>query len=246
MVQPEALRGFLERGGTLPRGTGFIARFLIAWPESTQGTRAYRPAPEAMPQVALFQARIRDLLAQPLATDAHGCLTPVVLDLSPQARAEWIRFHDEVERELGARGAFRGVRDVAAKAAENVTRLAALFHVLEHGAKGAITFEEVRAAACIVSWHLNEARRLLADLDTPPTLAAAIRLDAWLRSEAQANGTNSVSTKRIYQYGPNCVRDSRDLRAALAILAERGRAWLEECGRRRSVVINPALLVNLE
>jgi putative DNA primase/helicase len=72
--------------------------------------------------VALFGERIRELLAQPLATDAHGCLTPAVLDLSPQARAEWIGFHDEVERELGARGKFRGVRDVAAKAAENVAR----------------------------------------------------------------------------------------------------------------------------
>jgi len=242
MVQPEALRGFLERAGTLPRGTGFIARFLIAWPGSTQGTRAYRPAPEAMPQVALFGARIRELLAQPLATDAHGCLNPAVLDLSPQARAEWIRFHDEVERELGARGAFRGVRDVAAKAAENAARLAALFHVLEHGASGTIASEEIRAAACIVGWHLNEARRLLADLDTPPSLAAAIRLDAWLRNEAIANDTDRVPTKRIYQYGPNCVRDSRDLRAALAILAERGRARMEEDGRRRAVAINPALL----
>jgi putative DNA primase/helicase len=45
MVKPEALRGFLERAGTLPRGTDFIARFLIAWPGSTQSTRAYRPAP---------------------------------------------------------------------------------------------------------------------------------------------------------------------------------------------------------
>jgi putative DNA primase/helicase len=242
MVQPEALRGFLERAGTLPRGTGFIARFLIAWPGSTQGTRAYRPAPEAMPQVALFGERIRELLTQPLATDERGCLTPSVLDLSPQARAEWIRFHDEVERELGARGAFRGVRDVAAKAAENAARLAALFHVLEHGASGTIASEEIRAAACIVGWHLNEARRLLADLDTPPSLAAAIRLDAWLRNEAQANDTDRVQTKRIYQYGPNCVRDNRDLRAALAILAERGRARMEEDGRRRSVAINPALL----
>ncbi|MEQ1881285.1 MAG: hypothetical protein ABL878_09985 [Burkholderiales bacterium] len=51
-----------------------------------------------------------------------------------------------------------------------------------------------------------------------------------------------MPTKRIYQYGPNCVRDSRDLRAALAILTERGRARMEEGGRRRSVVINPALL----
>lgn len=242
MVQPEALRGFLERAGTLPRGTGFIARFLIAWPGSTQGTRVYRPAPEAMPQVALFGARIRELLAQPLATDAQGCLTPAVLDLSAQARAEWIRFHDEVERELGARGEFRGVRDVAAKAAENAARLAALFHVLEHGASGTIASEDIRAATCIVAWHLNEARRLLADLDTPPSLAAAIRLDAWLRNEAQANGTDRVPTKRIYQYGPNCVRDSRELRAALAVLAERGRARMEEEGRRRFVAINPALL----
>jgi len=50
--------------------------------------------------------------------------------------------------------------------------------------------------------------------------------------------------KRIYQYGPNCVRDSRDFRAALAILTERGRARMAEDGRRRSVAINPALLAD--
>ena len=74
---------------------------------------------------------------------------------------------------------------------------------------------------------------MLADLNTPPLLAAAIRLDAWLRNEAQANDTDRVPTKQIYQYGPNCVRDSHDLRAALVILAERGRARMEEYGRRR-------------
>jgi len=84
--------------------------------------------------------------------------------------------------------------------------------------------EEIRAAAWIVGWHLNEARCLLADLDTPPSFAAAIRLDAWLCNEARANDTDRVPTKRIYQYGTNCVRDSRDLRAALSIFAERGRA----------------------
>ena len=70
--------------------------------------------------------------------------------------------------------------------------------------------------------HLNEGRRLLTELDTPPSLAAAIRLDVWLRGEALASGGGRVPVKRIYQYGPNCVRDSRDFRTALAILAERG------------------------
>jgi hypothetical protein len=99
-----------------------------------------------MPHVEHFCYRIRELLDQPLATDERNSLTPPVLDLSPGARAEWVRFHDQVERELGARGRLRAVRDVAAKAAENVARLAALFHVLEHGPVGTIREQEVAAS----------------------------------------------------------------------------------------------------
>ena len=63
-----------------------------------------------------------------------------------------------------------------------------------------------------------------------------------LNNEALANDTDRVPVKRNYEYEPNCVLDSRDLRAALAILAKRGRARMEEDGRRRVVEINPALL----
>ena len=108
---------------------------------------------------------------------------------------------------------------------------------------GAVGFEEIDAAARIGGRHFDEAPRLAPDLERRPL---AIRLNAWLRSQVLANGTDRVPTTGIYQYGPSCARDSRDLRAALAVLAERGRAWLEESGRRRSVVINPALLVNRE
>ena len=76
MVQPEALRGFLERAGTLLRGTGSIARFLIAWPGSAQGTRACRPVPEAMPHVELLGERIRARLphrARPRSVAAGAC-----------------------------------------------------------------------------------------------------------------------------------------------------------------------------
>jgi len=42
------------------------------------------------------------------------------------------------------------------------------------------------------------------------------------------------------------VRDSNALRAALALLEERGRARAEQEGRRRFVVVNPALLDQFE
>ena len=209
MAQPDAMRGFMDRAGSLPRGTGFIARFLIAWPASTQGTRAYRPAPTAMPAVKRFELRITELLDTPLSTDVQGCLTPIVLDLSPAGHAAWVRLHDRIEEGLGAGGAYQAVRDVAAKAAENVARLAALFHVLDHGPAGTIGVEHVLGAEEVVCWHLHEARRLLTELDTPPALAAAIRLDNWLLNEARTTGDARIPTTRIYQYGPASVRDSR-------------------------------------
>ena len=107
MVQPEAWRGFMARAGALPRGTGFIARFLIAWPASTQGQRLYRPAPAEMPAVERFNRRIRELLDMPLTTDANGGLVPTVLDLSPSAHAAWVQAHDTIERELGRRWQLR-------------------------------------------------------------------------------------------------------------------------------------------
>ena len=245
MVQPEALRGFIERAGALPRGSGFIARFLIAWPASTQGHRPYRRAPQAMPAVDVFNARVRALLDTPMTTDAQGGLAPTMLDLSPAAHAAWVQAHDHVERQLGGAGHYASIRDVAAKAAENIARLAALLHVLDHGPAGEIDERCVEGASRIIDWHLHEARRLLADLDAPPELSAAIRFDAWLRDEALRTGDPRIASARIYQYGPGCVRDSKALKAALALLDERGRARVEQEGRHRFVVVNPALLAGL-
>ena len=76
-------------------------------------------------------------------------------------------------------------------------------------------------------------------------MAAAIRFDAWLRDEALRTGDLRIPSARIYQYGPGYVRDSKALKAALALLDERGRARVEQEGRHRFVVVNPALLAGL-
>ncbi len=81
----------------------------------------------------------------------------------------------------------------------------------------------------------------MGDLDAPPTMAAAIRLDAWLRDEAMRTGDGRIPTTRVYRYGPGCVRDIKNLKDAVALLAEHGRARIEEEGRRRFVVVSPAL-----
>lgn len=242
MVQPEAVRGFLERAGTLPRGSGFIARFLIGWPASTQGTRSYRVAPESMPAVEQFGLWIRALLDTPLPTHADGGLQPIELTLSPTSHPAWVQPHDRIERALASGGELADIRDVAAKPAENIARLAALFYVLAHGTVGVIDAKDVDAAACVIRWHLHEAKRLLSDLDTPTDLAVAIRLDDWLIAEARRTGSHRIATNRVYRCGPSPVRDAKDMTTALATLAERRRARMVEDGRRRFVEVNPMLV----
>jgi putative DNA primase/helicase len=192
--------------------------------------------------VERFAARIRELLDVPLSTHADGGLQPSELALSPPAHAAWVQAHDRIERALASGGELSDIRDVAAKAAENIARLAALFHMLAHGPVGVIDADEVSDAEAVISWHLHEARRLLSDLDTPTELAAAIRLDNWLIAEARRTGSHRIATNRVYRYGPSPVRDAKDMKTALATLAERRRARLVEDGRRRFVEVNPILL----
>ena len=62
MVQPSIFRRFMERKGEDARGIGFLARCLVSYPSSTQGTRFLRSIPENLDAIQSFKERIRELL----------------------------------------------------------------------------------------------------------------------------------------------------------------------------------------
>ena len=61
-VQSETVRSFLDSSKGLARGIGWLARFLIAWPESTQGSRPFKDPPSNWPHLAKFHRRLGALL----------------------------------------------------------------------------------------------------------------------------------------------------------------------------------------
>jgi putative DNA primase/helicase len=101
MVQEQVLREFMKNSKGLARGSGFVARFLVSWPESTMGTRFYEAPNEGMPALAAFNDRLGEILNHPAPIDEAGALTPAEVTLSPKAKDLWIEYHDDVERELG-------------------------------------------------------------------------------------------------------------------------------------------------
>jgi putative DNA primase/helicase len=244
MVQEKVLDSFFDGSETIARGSGFLARFLIAVPESTQGTRLHTPAPPWWPHLNAFNIRIASFLDIPVPFDENGELHPVMLEFSPEAKAAWIAFHDQVEVELGNGGKFRDVRDVASKVADNASRLAALFHVFENGIGGAVGISSFNSASKIMEWHLNEARRFFGDRALPEELADAGHLDAWLldRCLKQGPGKNEVHIQDVQQCGPNRLRKKEKTDAAMVKLEELGRAMRFSIGQKKFIAVNPDLL----
>jgi len=234
MMQPLVLRELTQRGGGLTRGSGFLARYLVAAPRSTMGERQYREPPRGTPSLAAFQKRIRELLDANLPLDEQGRLSPTLLRLSPGAFSIWREYHDEIEHELRPLGDYATVCDFAAKSAENAARIAGCVHVFE-GAPGAILHETMQRAVALARWYLREALRVLDVLDEPQAWTDARLLDNWL---AEA-GDSPV--RDVLRLGPAPLRDKARRNAAIEVLSDLGRARIERDGRRQTLARNPAL-----
>ena len=144
---------------------------------------------------------------------------PQMLDFSPEAKAEWVAFHDRIESQLGSGGRLQDVRDVASKIADNAARVAALFHVFQSGL-GPVGADSFRAAMLIVEWHLNEALRFFGELAMPAGLANA---DCWKRGWLPPANAKAQPTLRP-SFGPSDLREKVIMTAAVTELAELGRA----------------------
>lgn len=234
MVQPAVLRELSARGDGLTRGSGFLARYLVAAPCSTMGQRLYQAPPPGMPRLNAFHQRITELLNAALPLDEKGRLEPPPLRLSPEAFRVWREYHDEIERQLAPLGDYATACDFAAKSAENAARIAGCFHIFD-GAAGSIAPETMRHATTLARWYLREAIRALDLLDEPQAWADARLLDAWLERAGDA------TTRDVLRLGPGALRAKARRDAAIAVLTETGRARVETFGRCEKLARNPSL-----
>ncbi|NVZ10643.1 DUF3987 domain-containing protein [Allochromatium humboldtianum] len=259
MMQPDLLPRLIDKGA---RTIGFLARFLLAAPRSTMGTRAYAEPPASWRALEDFERHILDLLALPLPIDDTGedkgarmMLKPPVMRLSAGAKLAWITYHDTIERELADFGEFAEVRDVAAKSAENAARVATIFQLFDHGRVTREIEEHYMAGGiAVAAWHLAEARRIFYEADTPEVVLDARELSAWLtgkgRELANRDGepiidqAGLVSLRDVSKFGPNRTRDALKRDAAIDLLEESGHVRRIDRGRQRLLQINPRLLVS--
>lgn len=218
MIQPIVATEVLSN--PLMQGQGFLARFLIAWPESLAGTRFYRDAdPSRDPRLGRYWQRMACLLAQEPIKDERGELAPPILVLETAALDLWIAEYDAIERQLGQGGGMQEIKPTAAKGAENLLRIAGIFAVVE--GRERIGADLIDRAAVLVRWYLGEALRLTNPSKVDPQLLQAQRLLDWLLT----NHWYSFDARTLQREGPPFIRKSAKQRdSILAVLVEH--RWL--------------------
>ena len=245
-VQGLALQEFLKSNGSLARGSGFLARFLIADPESTQGKRPYREPQGTSHALDEFNTRIGRILERDVPMNDQGELEPTLMRLSPEAKGVWVAYHDEVEINLATGCEFADIRDAASKSADNAVRLAALFAYLETETPSTpISEKHMCSGVAVAKWHLYETQRFFSKVSISQDQQDVHTLNEWLVIQCAKKATDRVTKREIQQLGPNVLRSADRRDRALSTLADAGRVLLEKIGKADMVLVNPALLAEV-
>lgn len=160
MMQPLLLEKLHKSGSGINRQSGFMARCLMSHPTSNMGNRFYKEPPNDNSYLDEFNARITDCLTESEYLTQDGCIDLPTVFLSKVAKARWVKFFNQIEAGLASPAEWGNITDFASKSAENVARLACLFHLFE-GKSGDIESIHIEQAIELILWHMKETKRIL-------------------------------------------------------------------------------------
>jgi hypothetical protein len=223
LAQPSVMAKLLT--DEMANGQGFLARCLVAWPESTIGTRHAEQFSKASdrPELKRLFAVLKTLFETiPATGDERGQeLTPYALQLTPDAERLALAAHNQFETLMAKDGPLVEIRDRAAKALDNALRLAAVLAVMDKRlAARQIEVDHLQRGLVLVQWYLAEALRIRGAAAIPQATTDAESLLVWIRER----GLRRFRSASPLQFGP--LRDKDRLAAAVAALMDAG--WLRD------------------
>lgn len=231
MVQPDVGDQILS--DPMLRDQGLVSRLLMAWPESTIGSRIISrqvlqsdAMAEADSILAEHHSRLGALLgiAVETAEEDSRVLKPRVLRLTPEAHDLLLEFANTVERAQGEEGVLRNITGFASKAAEQAVRLAGNLTIYADPHVTDISYSAMLGGVKLMDWYLYEANRLLDAGEVSVHLKQAQLLLDWLQDRSEFT---FIDVRTIVQRGPGSIRDTQTVRALCKTLQEEG--WLAPC-----------------
>ena len=235
MVQESSFFSYMEKHGEKSRGSGLWARFLVCSPESTQGTRFIAEGGAPWDCCESFSERIGEILKNSVEFLSDSTRPKLLVRFSQAAVHRWLSIFNGVESEIRPGGRYFGIGDHASKLADNIARVAALFHFFEKRS-GDIAVETLEAAIDVCFWYSDEFLRMFSS--PPQEEIDAKKLDAWLQLKRESR-ERFVPKNSILKLGPNQLRDVKRLDPAIEVLVAQGKVLLSKFGKVTYVDIFP-------
>ena len=226
MAQKDVFFEYLAKHGKRARSSGFFARALMSFPDSTMGTRFNYPGEvHDMIHLQRFHKRAEQLLDM-----QKGNPEKKVLVFSPSAAQKICHYSNQIEMRLPQGRQLEDVTDFASKHVENVCRTAAILHYFCNGDSGneisEVTLDE---AIEINTYYLLSAQWIMSmGINTPRSDAS--ELLHWMMKNGPRCGYAFSMTYLQQNLSPKRLRKKELLILALDILASNGYIkTLEEC-----------------
>lgn len=240
MIQEKLFKDFLDKRGEIVRQSGFLARFLVSWPASTQGYRfmsLWDPVWDHLPK---FHHRMNELLDATAARRSAGETERRLLSFSLDAKNLWVTMQNTVESKLHDGGELASVRDFASKSMELVGRLAGIMHHFEGIAGDVISIETLQRALDVINYYFDEYIDMFGKRNEPSSdqkdmdaLGAYLHSRYWLNGFATAprndvrkngpirhQGRFEITLQRLITAGTIAIRHEQPLR-------RKGRLWID-------------------
>jgi len=223
------------------RDTGFLARCLIAAPESLAGTRlhadgrAFSFDPFADPRLARYRQALAALFAmEPITDDDLGGLLPRRMR-TDEAEDMLRREYNRVELAQAADGDYSRDKAFASKAMEHACRIAGVLTLVAEPMLHSVSREAMAGAIRLVEFYVAEQIRLSAASAVDEGLRLAQSLLDWIA----AKGLTRFTRRDVRRNARRLLRDAKQAQTALDKLVAFG--WLIHEGGGRYVVPESAL-----
>ncbi|PJK15321.1 hypothetical protein CO613_01015 [Lysobacteraceae bacterium NML07-0707] len=220
MVQPVIAEGVLS--DDLLTGQGFLPRCLMAWPQSTVGTRLYVATDLTQdPALCRYWLRIDELLNLPLPVRDGSVneLEPRALTLEPEAKALWVEAHNAIE--FAMRDEYAHVKAWASKGSHQALRIAGVLALVEKPGATTINRDTLNRALVLMDYYLTEAARIVGTASVPAKIRHAEALLGWCRETGRDLLYSTVAMNK----GPSCIRTAAAFNEAMSVLEATG--WAE-------------------
>ena len=229
---------------------GFLARALIACPNSLQGYRTWddierrQQSPFIDSDLQAYWSRCSDLL-DPVDSNApiDDKGAPKRFKMSWQDKQTEQVFYENmqaIEDQQAKSMPLEYLKAYASRMAENASRIATLIAFFDK--RKTITTDDIKRAFMLVSY--STAERLRYQDATPTGEQTDIeKLSNWLIDKAKNKNPAVLNKSFVTQHAPNALRGKK-LNFLLDDLESMGHIRLESEGRRRLVYVNPKLMTD--